>query len=197
MTRLPLTAIAFDAGTQIRAAIDEQAVNDYADRMHAGDTFPPLVLFHDGNQHYLADGFHRFMAAQRIGAEDFVVDVRPGTKMVYDRAGGGNTGEVVVGQVIRTIKNAFEGDPAAFDASLIGGLGLTFNRYNGRTNEKDLAAHLAATAGGVRGVLRRAESLRERTGNQKGQCVAATIVDIYNRGVRPKDRLPSWWKEAE
>jgi hypothetical protein len=113
---------------------------------------------------------------------------------VYDRSG-----DVVVGQVVRALKNAFAGDPAAFDSNVIDGMGLVFNRYNGRTNEKEMAARLAQTAHGVRGLLRRAETQRERTGNQKSQCIAATVVDIYNKGLGPRanDRLPSWWKEAE
>jgi hypothetical protein len=112
---------------------------------------------------------------------------------VYDRAG-----DVVLGQVVRTIKNAFAGDSAAFDAHVIEGLGLVYNRYNGRTNEKDLAARLTSTSNGARGLLRRAESQRERTGNQKAQCIAATVVDIYNKGIGPRasNRLPSWWKES-
>ena len=48
-----------------------------------------------------------------------------------------------------------------------------------------------------RATLRRAESQRERTGNQKAQCIAATIVDIYNKGASGKQRLASWWKVAE
>lgn len=117
---------------------------------------------------------------------------------VYDKAGGGRTGEVVVGQVLRTIKNAFAGDPAGFEKHIIEGLGLVYNRYNGQTNEKELASRLAATSHGVRGLLRRAETQRLRTGNLKPQCIAATVVDIYNRGLGPRaiDRLPSWWKEA-
>lgn len=111
---------------------------------------------------------------------------------VYDRAG-----DVVLGQVLRTIKGAYSGDAKAFDQEIIEGLGLVFNRYNGRTNEKDLAARLSAAQHGVRGLLRRAASQRERTGNQKAQCVAATVVEIYNRGAGPRAavRLPSWWKD--
>lgn len=110
---------------------------------------------------------------------------------VYDRSG-----PTVLGQVVRMLKNGFAGDPDAFDRSLIEGGGLTFNRYNGRTNERDLAARLAALPGGVRAFMRRVNSQRERTGNLKAQCVAATLVDVYNKGVGPraKDRLPAWWK---
>lgn len=118
---------------------------------------------------------------------------------VYDKAGGGHAGEVVVGQVVRTIKNAYAGDPASFDAKVIEGLGLVYNRYNGKTNEKELATCLAAAAYGVRGLLRRAEAQRQRTGNLKSQCIAASAVELYNkgRGPRANDRLPSWWKEGE
>lgn len=113
---------------------------------------------------------------------------------VYDQSG-----PTVLGQVARTLKNAFAGDPSAFTPELIQGVGLVFNRYNGRTHEKELASRLAATPYGVRGLLRRVETQRERTGNQKAQCVAATIVDIYNKGLGPRsqDRLPPWWKDME
>lgn len=118
---------------------------------------------------------------------------------VYDEAGGGNMGEVVLGQVVRTIKNAYGGDPAAFESHLIRGLGHVYNRYNGKTNEKDLTARLASMNGGPMGIMRRAEVQRERTGASKSHCIAAVVVDSYNRGLGPraKDRLPSWWKSAD
>lgn len=108
---------------------------------------------------------------------------------VYDRDGA-----VVLGQSLRTIKNAYAGDPDAFDKDVIDGVALIFNRYNGATNEKELATRLGDSPHGVRGLLRRAESVRTRTGNQKAQCVAAVAVEIYNKGG--KHKLPSWWKSA-
>lgn len=80
MTRVRLDAIAFDAGTQIRESIKESVVTEYAERMTAGDAFPPVVLFHDGTRYYMADGFHRGLASQRNGLEDIQADVRVGTK---------------------------------------------------------------------------------------------------------------------
>lgn len=109
---------------------------------------------------------------------------------VYDRDGA-----VVLGQALRTIKNAYAGDPDAFDSTVIDGVALIFNRFNGQTNEKELAARLSAKAHGVRGLLRLAESVRARTGNQKSQCVAAAAVEIYNKG-KGGTKLPSWWKTA-
>jgi hypothetical protein len=113
---------------------------------------------------------------------------------VYDRSG-----DVVLGQVVRTINLGFNGDPMAFDRAVIEGLGLVFNRYNGHTNEKQLGAKLGELRQGARELLRKAEAIRVRTGNQKKQCVAAAVVDIYNKNLGPRDskRLPSWWKDAE
>lgn len=116
---------------------------------------------------------------------------------VYDMSGGGHQGEVVLGQVLRTIRDGFAGDHSAFAASVIKGLGLVYNRYNGRTNEKELSARLAQSQHGVRGLLRRAESQRERTGNQKAQCVAAVVVETYNKTATGKNKLPSWWKSED
>lgn len=112
---------------------------------------------------------------------------------VYDRCG-----ETVLGQVLRTIKQAYAGDSGAFDQSVIVGTGLVFNRYNGKTQEQHLADALSQERHGVRGLLRRAEAMRARTGGDKAQCVAASIVDIYNRrcGARAK-KLPDWWKQGE
>lgn len=116
---------------------------------------------------------------------------------VYDGSGAGQVGEVIVGQVVRTIKNGLGGDYQAFDRNLIEGLGQIFNRYNGRTNEKHLAAALSASQYGTAGILRRAKSQQERTGNQLAQCVAAAVVDLYNKQANKSHKLPSWWKEAE
>lgn len=77
---IALSSIAFDAGTQIRAAISESVVSDYADRMTDGHAFPPIVLFHDGNAYYLADGFHRFMAARRNDWREIDAEIHAGTK---------------------------------------------------------------------------------------------------------------------
>lgn len=62
---IPLSAIKFDSATQVRAELDAQAITDYAERMVAGDTFPPVELFQDGDDFYIGDGWHRLLAAQR------------------------------------------------------------------------------------------------------------------------------------
>jgi hypothetical protein len=105
-------------------------------------------------------------------------------------------GAVVLGQSLRAIRDAFGSDAAAFDAQVIKGIALVFNRYNGKTNEKVMVDQLSRVQLGARGLLRRAEALRVRTGNDKPTCVAATVVDVYNKGAQTKGKLPSWWKDA-
>lgn len=81
MTSLKLSQIRTDAGTQSRAGINEEVVADYAERMVEGDKFPAVVVFHDGTEYFLADGFHRVMAASRNEFLDVLADVRQGTRM--------------------------------------------------------------------------------------------------------------------
>jgi hypothetical protein len=59
ITRLRLEQIRTDAGTQSRAAINDEVVADYAEGMIAGHRFPPIVVFHHKGDYILADGFHR------------------------------------------------------------------------------------------------------------------------------------------
>ena len=59
MTLIALSDIVTDAGTQVRVQPDDATVADYAAQMTDGAQFPPVVLFHDGNQYFLADGFQR------------------------------------------------------------------------------------------------------------------------------------------
>lgn len=45
----------------------------------AGVVFPPIVFF-DGADYWLADGFHRLIAAEELGLTEFDADVREGTR---------------------------------------------------------------------------------------------------------------------
>lgn len=67
-------------GTQSRVQLSEQAVADYAEAMANDEALPPIVVFHDGSDYWLADGFHRVMAATRAGVQWIAADIRKGTK---------------------------------------------------------------------------------------------------------------------
>lgn len=78
--KIKLSEIVTDAGTQVRAGLNEATVADYAEVLTDGAKFPPVVVFHDGNRYIAADGFHRIQAALRIGATLIECDVRKGGK---------------------------------------------------------------------------------------------------------------------
>jgi hypothetical protein len=69
-----------DGGAQMRIEMNADTVNDYAEDMVAGAVFPAVVVFFDGEDHWLGDGFHRVEAARKIERESIEADVRKGTK---------------------------------------------------------------------------------------------------------------------
>lgn len=76
---LRLEDIRIDGGTQSRVNINEATVAEYAEALEAGDSMPPVYVFFDGTDHWLADGFHRYFANQRIGAAHIYAEVCNGT----------------------------------------------------------------------------------------------------------------------
>jgi uncharacterized ParB-like nuclease family protein len=80
MRKIKLSEIVTDAGTQVRAGLNDATVADYAEALAAGAKFPPVIVFHDGSRYVAADGFHRIQAASKIGAAQIECDVRRGGK---------------------------------------------------------------------------------------------------------------------
>lgn len=77
--KIKLSAIDTESGTQTRVLLHEETIADYAEAMKGRVKFPPVIVFHDGTVYYLADGFHRVMAAIRNGAKEIEADVRKGS----------------------------------------------------------------------------------------------------------------------
>ena len=77
--QLQLIQIKTDGGTQPRAALDQFVIDDYAQAMSAGAEFPLVVVFYDGKNYWLADGFHRTKACEQAGKDLIEADVRQGT----------------------------------------------------------------------------------------------------------------------
>lgn len=78
--RLPVASLRRDGGTQVRAEVSAATVDNYREAMAEGAAFPPVVAFFDGVDHWLADGFHRVMAAESAGLADVLTEVREGTR---------------------------------------------------------------------------------------------------------------------
>jgi hypothetical protein len=66
---LSLAQIRFDADCQSRVCLDEETVAEYAFRMQEGAVFPPITVFFDGAEYWLADGFHRYAASKGLARD--------------------------------------------------------------------------------------------------------------------------------
>ena len=76
---IDLALIRIDGGTQSRAELNQETVSEYADAYKAGAKFPPVKIFFDGKNRWLADGFHRFFAAKAAGEKEILESIEPGT----------------------------------------------------------------------------------------------------------------------
>ena len=76
---LGLDKIRIDGGTQSRQKIDQNVVARYADMILDGAKFPPVVAFYDGEEYWLADGFHRYFANKRINSPSIEVIAHDGS----------------------------------------------------------------------------------------------------------------------
>lgn len=77
---LAIDHIRTDGGTQSRAQINWLTVTDYAADIAEGAAFPPVVVYFDGADYWLADGFHRLEAHKRLGLVEIDADVKQGTR---------------------------------------------------------------------------------------------------------------------
>lgn len=79
MKTINIKTIRIDGGTQSRVEINNEIVTEYAEAIKASAEFPAVVVFNDGVDNWLADGFHRFHAHTQAGKASIDADVRQGT----------------------------------------------------------------------------------------------------------------------
>jgi ParB-like chromosome segregation protein Spo0J len=90
-----LAKIRIDCGTQSRTKIDDLVVAQYSEAIKSGVIFPNVVVFHDGLEYYLADGFHRFLATKAAGSPGIACEVINGTlrdALLYSNGANGEHG---------------------------------------------------------------------------------------------------------
>lgn len=79
MKPLAIDLIRCDGGTQMRAELSVDVYMDYRDKILAGVEFPPLDVFFDGSEYWLADGFHRFYGHREAKKASIKCNVHNGT----------------------------------------------------------------------------------------------------------------------
>jgi hypothetical protein len=87
------------------------------------------------------------------------------------------------------------GQDQAIDGRVLYGLGLVMVRHVGEVDEAALARKLAGFPGGPANLLGKARGLRELQGGTVVKCLAATIIELYNRGRRT-NLLADWWSKG-
>jgi len=68
--QIELSKIRVDGGTQSRAALQGNIINEYADLMKSKVEMPPIDVFYDGENYWLANGYHRYYGKKQISANN-------------------------------------------------------------------------------------------------------------------------------
>jgi hypothetical protein len=78
---LSIDLLRIDADTQARVKISEETVDDYAEVIENEKTWPmgAVDVFHDGTDYFVADGFHRTLAAIRVNRASLPCRIHKGT----------------------------------------------------------------------------------------------------------------------
>lgn len=77
---LDVYKIRLDGGTQPRESLSNGLIEEYAQEMREGAKFPPVDVFYDGTDYWLADGFHRVRAAKKAGITQVAATIHQGTQ---------------------------------------------------------------------------------------------------------------------
>ena len=71
--------ITLDHSLQSRSAMNEMAIREYQEAIETSLELPPIVVFHDSQKYYIADGWHRLEAHKRAGRDRISADIRNGS----------------------------------------------------------------------------------------------------------------------
>lgn len=78
--KIQLKQVRLDGDTQPRQFINEDTVNEYSEQLLEDSTFPPIDVFFDGANYWLADGYHRYFANKKAGFLDIEATIHEGTR---------------------------------------------------------------------------------------------------------------------
>ena len=143
---LELASIRVDGGTQSRLELNQEVVTEYAEQMAEGDVFPNVIVFQDGANYWLADGFHRYFATKKNKGKTINADVQVGTQeeaILFSFTANSNRGLRMTSAdkrniVIRMLTNkTWGGWTDAAIARHVGVTGMTVGRIRKGLNKTD------------------------------------------------------------
>jgi len=111
---LKLQAIRTDGDTQLRAETNQETIQQYAQDMRDGDEFPPIVVFYDGTNYWLSDGYHRYYAVMHLERDEILADIRDGSRrdaLLYATEANRKHGMQLTNADKRRIVTLFLNDP--------------------------------------------------------------------------------------
>jgi len=109
-----LKTIRIDGDTQSRVRLDDSTVAEYSQFLADGGALPAVIVFFDGADNWLADGFHRFHAYVADKRASIPADVRTGTRrdaMLYSFGANGTHGLRRTNEDKRKAVSAMLADP--------------------------------------------------------------------------------------
>lgn len=177
---LPISNIRLDGGTQPRAVLDFEAIEDYAEAMGAGMKFPPVVVFYDGENYWLADGFHRVKAAYAAGFDAIQADIQQGTledAQWYSFSANRNNG----------LRRTTQDKQRAIKAALTHSRGVTLS-------DRQIARHVGVdqkTVSNWRRQLQASEEIPQmgaRTVSRRGKSYQQDTSNIAKKNARRRKR---------
>ena len=187
MKELAISDIVID-DLQPRAATDEATVAGYAEDIEAGGTFPPVVVFHDGRDYFLADGFHRLLAWKRAEYTHIWADVQSGGR---DEAAWFGAGANIENGLRRTnadkrraVERALHLKPDLSDRAIAKHCGV---------NDKTVASERAKNNCGSSAVERKSNNDKGESSNPWSKIPPRRVgLDGKTRGTRaaPSQRAP-------
>ena len=79
MQSIEISRIKVTESSQARMCLNSDVIDHYKSLVEDGIDFPPVTVFFDGGDYWLADGFHRVAAFKGAGASEIPAEVRQGT----------------------------------------------------------------------------------------------------------------------
>lgn len=173
---VPVNKLRVDGDTQPRTAIDKAIVAEYAEAYKAGEKLPPIIVFYDGTDYWLADGFHRWHAARKAGLRKIHAEIHKGS--LEDARWFSYSANQTHG-----LRRTNDDKAKAVKAALKHPKGV-------KLSDRQIAEHVGVddkTVAKYRGALQTASEIPEVTTREGAD---GKVYDTTNIGKKPDDEQP-------